>query len=59
MNDIDILLVKESIFENNNERASLLRNELKNKKLFFVNVMSSPGAGKTTTLISLVRRAVI
>jgi hydrogenase nickel incorporation protein HypB len=44
MNDIDILLVKESIFENNNERASLLRDELKNKKLFFVNVMSSPGA---------------
>ena len=56
MNDIDILLVKESIFENNNERASLLRNELKNKKLFFVNVMSSPGAGKTTTLISLIKK---
>ena len=34
MNDIDILLVKESIFDNNNERASLLRDELKKKKLF-------------------------
>ena len=55
MDEIDILLVKESIFKDNNQRAELLREELKRKKLTFVNVMSSPGSGKTSTLVSLIK----
>lgn len=45
-----ILEIKESIFANNDQRADLLRSELKEKKLFLLNLMSSPGSGKTTTL---------
>ena len=55
MDEIDILLVKESIFKDNNQRAELLREELRKKKLTFVNVMSSPGSGKTSTLVSLIK----
>lgn len=55
MDDIDILLVKESIFENNNERAKVLKDELKKRNLYFVNVMSSPGSGKTTTLVKVIK----
>lgn len=55
MDEVDILLVKESIFKDNNQRADLLREELIKKKVMFVNVMSSPGSGKTTTLVSLIK----
>jgi hydrogenase nickel incorporation protein HypB len=54
MNDVDILLVKESIFKNYDERAKVLRDELTKKNLLFVNVMSSPGSGKTTTLCAII-----
>lgn len=54
MDQVDILLVKESIFKNNDERAEILRDELKKKNLLFVNVMSSPGSGKTTTLCGII-----
>ena len=45
-----IIEVKESVFENNNREADLLRKELKQNKTFLLNLMSSPGSGKTTTL---------
>lgn len=45
-----ILEIKQNVFENNNKQADLLRSELKEKKTFLLNLMSSPGAGKTTTL---------
>ena len=45
-----ILEIKQSVFENNDRDADLLREELKEKKVFLLNLMSSPGAGKTTTL---------
>ena len=51
MNRVEILDVKKSIIEDNNADADLLRQELKKDKLFYVNIMSSPGAGKTTTLL--------
>lgn len=38
------------MFESNDERAALLRKDLKDKGVFLLNLMSSPGAGKTTTL---------
>ncbi|MCR5033606.1 MAG: hydrogenase nickel incorporation protein HypB [Lachnospiraceae bacterium] len=42
--------IKKSVFEDNNKEADQLRAELKEKKTFLLNLMSSPGAGKTTTL---------
>jgi len=45
-----VIEVKQSIFENNDRKADELRKELKQKKNFLLNLMSSPGAGKTTTL---------
>ena len=45
-----ILEIKQSVFENNDRDADLLREELKEKKVFLLNLMSSPGAGKTSTL---------
>ena len=53
MNDIRIIEVKESIFEDNNRDADRLRDQLKEEGTFLLNLMSSPGSGKTTTLLAL------
>lgn len=53
MDSIKIIDVKASIFENNNQDAELLRKQLKEEKTFLLNLMSSPGSGKTTTLLAL------
>ena len=50
MEGFRILEVKQSIFENNDREADKLRAELKQEKTFLLNLMSSPGSGKTTTL---------
>lgn len=50
MAEFKILQIKQSIFENNNKQADLLREDLKKDKIFLLNLMASPGAGKTTTL---------
>ena len=50
MKDYKIIEVKRSIFEDNDADAEKLRAELKNEGTFLLNLMSSPGAGKTTTL---------
>ena len=54
MDNIRIIEVKQSVFASNDKRAAELRNELKEKKTFLLNVMSSPGSGKTTTLSRLI-----
>ena len=51
MGEFKILEIKQSIYADNDKRADLLREELKEKKLFLLNLMSSPGSGKTTTLM--------
>lgn len=51
MDKIRIIEVKESIFEDNNREAARLRARLKNERTFLLNLMSSPGSGKTTTLM--------
>ena len=51
MKTFKVLEIKESVFEDNNQRADLLRQELKEKKTFLLNLMSSPGSGKTTTVL--------
>ncbi len=50
MKDFKVLEIKTSVFADNNIQAEKLREELKEKKVFLLNLMSSPGAGKTTTL---------
>ncbi len=50
MKDVRVLEIKESIFADNDKQADMLRAELKEKGVFLLNLMSSPGSGKTTTL---------
>lgn len=50
MKEYRVLEIKQSVFEDNNKQADLLRQKLKEEKVFLLNLMSSPGAGKTTTL---------
>lgn len=50
MGDFRVLEIKQSVFADNEKRATQLRKELKEKKVFLLNLMSSPGSGKTTTL---------
>lgn len=51
MKDVKILEIKQSVFADNDRQADMLRRELKEKGVFLLNLMSSPGAGKTTTLL--------
>lgn len=51
MREVRILEIKQSVFADNDRQAQLLRQELREKKLFLLNLMSSPGSGKTTTLM--------
>lgn len=53
--NVRVIEVKRSIFENNDKDAERLRAELKEKKVFLLNLMSSPGSGKTTTLLALAK----
>ncbi len=53
MDPYRIIEVKQSIFADNNADAENLRREMKAQGTFLVNLMSSPGSGKTTTLTKL------
>ena len=55
MEEIRIIEVKQSVFEDNNKDAEELRSRLKKEKTFLLNLMSSPGSGKTTTLKALAK----
>lgn len=50
MNPVRVIEVKQSVFADNDRRAAQLRQELKERGVFLLNLMSSPGSGKTTTL---------
>ena len=54
MDEVRIIEIKKSIFDDNDKDANRLREELKSKGVFLLNLMSSPGSGKTTTLISTI-----
>ena len=56
MDKVRVIEVKESIFANNDAEADRVRSELKGEKTFLLNLMSSPGTGKTTTLMSTIAR---
>ena len=54
MDEVRVIEIKKSIFESNDRDADNLRAELKGKGVFLLNLMSSPGSGKTTTLIKTI-----
>ncbi|MDE6608644.1 MAG: hydrogenase accessory protein HypB, partial [Lachnospiraceae bacterium] len=51
MKEVRVLEIKQSVFADNDRQADALRQELKEKGVFLLNLMSSPGSGKTTTLM--------
>ena len=54
MDKFRVLEIKESVFESNDREADKLRGDLKKEKTFLLNLMSSPGSGKTTTLMATI-----
>lgn len=50
MSDYKVIEIKRSVFENNDKEADKVRQQLKQQHTFLLNLMSSPGSGKTTTL---------
>lgn len=56
MAEVKTILLHRSVYADNNAEADSLRKYLKDKGVFVVNLMSSPGAGKTTTLTALINK---
>ena len=56
MDEVKIIEIKKSVFADNDKDADALRKELKSKGVYLLNLMSSPGSGKTTTLIQTLNR---
>ena len=56
MDQVKVIEIKKSVFEDNDRAADTLRRELKNHGVYLLNLMSSPGSGKTTTLIQTINR---
>lgn len=56
MQEVRTILLHRSVYADNDAEADLLREYLKDKGVFVVNLMSSPGAGKTTTLTALINK---
>ena len=54
MDPVKLIEIKENVFADNDAQAERLRKELKSQKTFLLNLMSSPGSGKTTTLLKTV-----
>ncbi len=54
MDEFKIVEIKEDILSRNNEQAKDIRREMREKKIFFLNVMSSPGSGKTTLITEII-----
>ena len=50
MDEFKVLEIKKSVFDDNDRQADELRGKLKDRGVFLLNLMSSPGSGKTTTL---------
>ena len=56
MDEVRIIEIKQSIFKANDDAADVLRAELRKQHCFLLNLMSSPGSGKTTTLTRTVEK---
>lgn len=56
MKEMKVIEVKQSVFADNDADANKLRDQLKSEKTFLMNLMSSPGSGKTTTLVQTINK---
>lgn len=56
MDTFRVIEIQKRVYENNNLNAEIFRNELKQNHTFLLNVMSSPGSGKTTFLVETIQR---
>jgi len=56
MEKLKVIEIKQSIYESNEAEAEKLRKEMNEKKIFLLNLMSSPGSGKTTTLVKTIEK---
>ena len=56
MAEVKTIQLNENIYANNEEQAEITRKMLTDKGILFLNIMSSPGSGKTTTLTNLINR---
>ena len=56
MDECKVIEIKKSVFENNDREADRIRERLKKEHTFLLNLMSSPGSGKTTTLKATISR---
>jgi hydrogenase nickel incorporation protein HypB len=55
MDELKIFKIQKNIHEDNAKVAQVTRDELKEKETFLINIMSSPGSGKTTALVSMIK----
>jgi hydrogenase nickel incorporation protein HypB len=56
MSEVKVIQVNESIFAENDRTAEVIRKKLSDQGTLFLNFMSSPGSGKTSTLVTLINR---
>ena len=56
MDEVRIIEIKKSVFAENEKDADALRQELKGRGVFLLNLMSAPGSGKTSTLVQTINR---
>ena len=56
MSEVRVIQINESVFAENDRTAELIRKRLTEQGTLFLNFMSSPGSGKTTTLVALINR---
>ena len=54
MEKYKIVEIQRNVLANNDEKAQMVRSSVKDKKYFLLNLMSSPGSGKTTTLVQTI-----
>lgn len=55
MNELKVFTIQKNIHEDNSKVAQSTRDELRNQGTYLINIMSSPGSGKTTTLVSTIK----
>jgi hydrogenase nickel incorporation protein HypB len=56
MNKVKVIEIQKRVYANNDEKAAILRDEINTNKTFVMNLMSSPGSGKTTMLVNTINR---
>ena len=56
MSNVRILEIKKSVYEDNDREADKLREDLRAKKTFLINLMSSPGSGKTSSILRIIEK---